>query len=431
MEVQKSRGFHMSAQQVATTSGGFRNNRWVQLVISILMMMSIACLQYAWELHADPLQEKMGVNLSGIQFAFTFYVIFQTFVQPGGGYIVDKVGPKLLIIAGLMVGVGWAMMGNTDSLAMLYFWFALAGSGAGLVYGCCTGMSNKWFPDKKGLAAGLIAAGYGAGALPFIPAISAMIKSSGISATMQTFGAIFAVVICIGGGLLLKFPDSFTAKSNTGKKIVRPEDFTPGEMLKTPHFWLLYAVFTFVNLGGLLITANSVSFGRAIGIPAAAITLAVSIKTIANGSARVGWGWFSDYVGRYRAMGISFGLNSLCLVLLPYVGTSATGFVVMDFLIIFTWGAAYSLFPPATGDLFGSAYTTSNYGFVYSAKGLASVFGGGVGAAIAVSFGWNISFFIAAATSAIAALLAVFVLPKLGKPKNKRMLETTPEQISA
>ena len=411
---------------------GFRNNRWFQLVISILMMMAIANLQYAWELHADPLQQKLGVDLSGIQYAFTMYVIFQTLIQPGGGYVVDKVGPKLLIIAGLMVGAGWALMGSSNSLGMLYFWYAIAGSGAGLVYGCCVGMANKWFPDKKGLAAGLIAAGYGAGALPFIPAITAMIESAGITATMRFFGIMFLVVICIGGGLLLKFPDGFTPAKGQ-KKVVKPEDFTPGEMLKTPHFWVLYAIFTSVNLGGLLITANSVPYGKAIGIPAAAITLAASLKTASNGLSRIGWGWFSDKVGRYRAMGISFGLNAICLVIYPWAGATPMGFVIMTTAIIFTWGAAYSLFPPATGDLFGSAYTTSNYGFVYSAKGIASVFGGGVGAAIAMSMGWSVSFFIAAATSAIAAFLAVVVLPRMGKPKNKRMLETTtetPEQMS-
>ncbi|RKD21776.1 oxalate/formate MFS antiporter [Ammoniphilus oxalaticus] len=413
------------------TKGGFRNNRWVQLVIAILMMMSIACLQYAWELHAAPLQEKMGVDLSGIQYAFTVYVIFQTLIQPGGGFVVDKVGPKLTIIAGLAVGLGWAMMGNVNSLPMLYLWYAVAGSGAGLVYGCCVGMANKWFPDKRGLAAGLIAAGYGAGALPFIPAITVMIENAGITSTMTRFGILFAVVIVIGG-LLLKFPDHLTqankAKDKNEKKVIRPEDFTPGEMLRTPHFWVLYAIFTFVNLGGLLITANSVPYGRAIGIPVAMITLAASLKTASNGLSRVGWGWFSDKVGRYAAMGISFGLNAVCLILYPYVGSTPVGFVIMTTLVIFTWGAAYSIFPPATGDLFGSAYTTSNYGFVYSAKGIASVFGGGLGAAIAASVGWNVSFFIAAATSLVAAVLGWFVLPRMGKPRNKRMLEGTVEE---
>ncbi|MDP4126968.1 MAG: oxalate/formate MFS antiporter [Bacillota bacterium] len=411
----------MSAQ-VSTPSKGIRDNRWFQLVIAIISMIAISCLQYAWELHAAPLQQKMGVDLSGIQYAFTLFIMFQTFIQPGGGFIVDKVGPKFLILAGILVGGDWALMGNTNSIGLLYFYFIMAGCGAGLVYGTCVGMANKWFPDRKGMAAGLIAAGYGSGALLFIPSISSMIKTSGVGATMQAYGIGFAIIICIGG-LLLKFPDSFTAKAGK-KKVVKPEDFTPGEMLKTTHFWVLYIVFLSVNLGGLLITANSVPYGKAIGIPAAALTIAASFKTAANGTSRAAWGWFSDKLGRYRSMGISFGLNAICLVLLPVFGKTPTGFIVMCTLIIFTWGAAYSLFPPATGDLFGASYTTSNYGFVYSAKGVASIFGGGLGAAIAKSMGWDVSFYIAAATSALAAVLAIFVLPRLGKPVNKRMTGT-------
>ena len=406
--------------QVAS-SGSIRDNRWFQLVSAIIMMVMIACLQYAWELHADPLKQKLGVDLSAIQAAFTVYVIFQTVIQPGGGFIVDKYGPKLTILAGAAVGFGWVMMGQVNSVVLVCIFYALAGSGAGIVYGCCVGMASKWFPDKKGLASGLIAAGYGMGALPFIPAINATIKSSGIDATFLKYGLIMGVVIVIFG-FMLKFPPSFDYSKSNAKKVVKEEDFTPGEMLKTKHFWVLYIIFAFVNLGGLLITANSVPYGKSIGIPAAALTLAVSAKTFANGISRIGWGWISDKIGRYRSMGISFVANAVALVLLPIIGKTPMMYVVMMFIVIFTWGSCYSLFPAATSDTFGAGYTTSNYGFVYSGKGLASVFGGGVGAAVAASFGWNMAFFIAAATSLIAAVLAAWVVPNMGKPVNKRML---------
>jgi OFA family oxalate/formate antiporter-like MFS transporter len=405
------------------SGGGLRNNRWFQLVTALIMMMMIAGTQYAWSLYSSPLKDKLGVSLPIVQYAFTMYVIFETLSQPVGGWFVDKFGTKVTLASGIFVGVGWAMMGHVESPGVLYFFYAMVGTGAGITYGTCISIANRWFPDKRGLASGLIAAGFGAGALPFLPFISSMIKSSGVGSTFTTWGIIQGVIIAVCA-LLIKFPHAATKGQPKEKKVVKEGDFKPSEMLRTPHFWVLYAMLLSVNFGGLLITANSVPYGKSIGIAAAVITLTVSIQTGANGIARIAWGWISDRLGRYRTMAISFGLNAVILFLLPILGKSPVMFPIMVGLAILTWGQCYSLFPPINTELFGNSFSTVNYGIIYSAKGLAGIFGGGLGAYFATTMGWQGAFTVAAASSLFACLCAIFVLPKMAKPKQSKSIIT-------
>lgn len=405
-----------TSQSGLPSNGGLRNNRWFQLVIALIMMMMISGSQYAWSLYSSPLKDKLGVSLPIIQYAFTMFVIFETVSQPVGGWFVDKFGTKVTFISAIFVGVGWALMGQVSSPGLLYFLYAVVGTGCGIVYGTCVSVGQRWFPDKRGFASGIIAAGFGAGALPFLGMIGSQIKASGPSSAFLTWGIIEGIIIAICS-LLIKFPAANVRKANE-KKVVKEGDFTAGQMLKTVHFWIIYIIMLTVNFGGLLITANSTPYAKALGFGAIVATVA-SVTTAANGTARFGWGWISDKLGRTNTMGLSFGLNAIILFLLPHVSSSSPGvYALMIGLAILTWGQCYSLFPPINTELFGDSHSTVNYGIIYSAKGVAGIFGGGLGAYVATSYGWTAAFTLAGVASLLAAVLGYVVLPRLGKPKH-------------
>ncbi len=401
--------------------GPVLGNCWFQLVIAVLGMVMIANLQYAWTLFTTPLTKDLKVSLIVVQYAFTLFIMFETFVQPVGGYLLDRLGSKLMFtLAGLMVGIGWTMMGQVHSISALYFFYALAGAGAGIIYGGSVSVAVRWFPNRRGLASGLIAAGFGMGSMPFIPVIESLLKSSGVPSAFMYTGILQGALIIIIAQLL-RYPPGSKMPSN-GSESAKVDDsnrgFSPGEMLKTPHFWLIWLMFISVNIGGLVITANTKPFGQKMHIAAAFITLAVTMNTFANGIGRFAWGWISDRLGRYRTMFFAFGLNSLFLFLLPILGTSNIMYVICCALVMFTWGEIFSLFPPVNADVFGTTYAATNYGLLYSAKGFASILGGGLGTWLALSFGWNVVFSVAAAFSLFACIMSL-VLPKLAKPTRK------------
>ncbi|VBB07831.1 oxalate/formate antiporter [Lucifera butyrica] len=400
--------------------GSFVGNRWVQLVTAVISMIMIANLQYAWTLFSTPLRDGLKVSLAAVQYAFTLFIMFETFVQPLAGYLLDRFGARLMFTsAGLLVGIGWAMMGQVQSIAGLYFFYALAGVGAAVIYGGSISVAVRWFPDRRGMASGLIAAGFGMGALPFLPVIAGLLKSGGPALALMSTGIIQGIIIMVAAQIL-RYPVSFKrpAGGAAAPETVKPaasRGFTFQEMFVTPHFWLLWVMFLSVNIGGLLITAQTKPFGQSIQISAAAILTAVAVQNLVNGCGRMAWGWVSDKIGRYRTMGLSFGLNAIFLFLLPYFAHSDGMYILMTALIIGTWGQCFALFPAANADIFGTTYAATNYGFLYSAKGFASIFGGGLGAYLAHSFGWTIVFSAAAGFSLFAALMSL-VLPRIAKP---------------
>lgn len=400
------------------TYGPFLGNRWVQLVTAVISMIMIANLQYAWTLFSTPLRQEYKVSLAVIQYAFTLFIMFETFVQPIGGYILDRFGCRLAFtIAGLCVGIGWSMMGQAHSISALYFYYSLAGVGAALIYGGSMAVAVRWFPDRRGMAAGLIAAGFGMGALPFLPLIDSLLKSSGPSSALLYTG-IFQGLIVLIAAQILRYPVKQAVAGATAQASKAIDEATRGfnfkEMLATPHFWLIWLMFLSVNAGGLLMTAQSKPFANSVGL-GAFILIAVSVQTGTNGVARVGWGWISDKIGRYQTMTISFGLNAVFLFLLPILGHTPVGYITLAGLIILTWGQCFSLFPAVNADVFGTTYAATNYGFLYSAKGFAAIFGGGLGAYLASAYGWGAVFTVTAGFSLFAALMSLY-LPRMKKP---------------
>ena len=390
------------------------NNRWVQLCAALVAMIMIANLQYSWTLFVNPIQAATGWRLSEISLAFTLFILFQTWVQPLDGWLIDWFGPRVFItVAGVLCGVGWAAMGSAHSLPMFYASYITAGIGAALVYSGSMGSALKWFRDRRGLAAGIIAAGFGGGTALFIPVIGYLLRTKGYGATFLWTGVFQGAVIMLVAQLLrhppADAPQAAAAKSSPATARRTKEHFTTLEMLRTPHFYALYAMFLMMATGGLLVTAQAGPVARSWGISASALLLATTLNPIANGLSRISWGWVSDRLGRENTMVVAFFLQAICLLLVLTLGRlSGAFFIVTLVLVFFTWGEVFSLFPSISGDYFGTRSATSNYAYLYTAKGVASILGGVVAALLYERFGtWTACFYGSAALAFGAALIAL------------------------
>ena len=389
------------------------NNKWFQLGASVVAMIMIANLQYAWTFFVPPLQKGTGWKLSDIQIAFTLFILFQTWVQPLDGWLIDRLGPRgFMSAAGLLCGLGWAGLGYATSLPMLYVLYCAAGMGAAFVYSASIGSALKWFKERRGLAAGIIAAGFGGGAGLFVPIISHLIQGRGYQATFVVTGILQGLVIFVVAQFMRHPPRETAVASrltSAASTQVGKRQFTTPEMLRVPQFYVLYAMFALMATGGLLVTANAGPMARSWGFSVSVLTLAGSLSPIANAVSRIFWGWVSDRIGREPTMVIAFALQAICLFLVVAFGRlSANWFVFTLVLVYFTWGEIYSLFPSMSGDYFGVRHGTSNYAVLYTAKGVASIIGGWVGAKLFEHFGtWSVGFYGSAAMALVASAMAV------------------------
>jgi OFA family oxalate/formate antiporter-like MFS transporter len=406
----------MSYAQTPTSPPG---GRWVQLVIGVICMAMIANLQYGWTLFVNPIDAKYGWGRASIQVAFTIFVLLETWLVPIEGWFVDKFGPRIVVmIGGALCGIAWTLNSIADSLAMLYVAAAIGGIGAGAVYGTCVGNALKWFPDRRGLAAGLTAAGFGAGsALTIIP-IASMIASRGYQETFLWFGIGQGIVVVVLS-LLLVMPPAVNAKAGNAKVAQTLRQVAPLEVVRQPVFWVLYAMFVMVCAGGLMATAQLGPIAKdfqvagvpvsLVGITLPALTFALSIDRILNGVTRPFFGWVSDRIGREPTMFIAFALEAVGILALSVYGRDPVLFVILSGLVFFAWGEIYSLFPATCGDTFGSKFATTNAGLLYTAKGTAALV---VPLANLMSSdgNWHSVFILASTVNAIAALMALFVL---------------------
>jgi OFA family oxalate/formate antiporter-like MFS transporter len=420
----------MTASQ-ATVSGSTPSagNRWVILFFSILSMVAVANFQYGWTLFVAPLGKHLGAERAAIQVTFTVFVLLETWLVPFEGWLVDTFGPRLLVmVGGVLAGLGWVGSGKAESLTSLYLSYALSGIGAGIVYGTAVGSALKWFPDHRGLAAGLTAAGFGAGAAFTVAPIANMIDKSGYQDTFVVWGVLQGVVVLICAMFLKAPPPGWlpkTWRSVPGadlvvKKRQSTTDFTALEMAATPQFWLMYVMMAMVATGGLMATAQlgpmATDFKVAkmnvslLGLTMAALPFALSADRLVNGLCRPFWGWISDHIGRENTMTVAFGLEACAIFILVKYAANPMVFVVMSAFTFFGWGEIYSLFPALCGDFFGRKYATTNYGFLYTAKGTASLFVP-IGSALAAGKAFNFRADVLLIIGAALAFFALFLGP--------------------
>jgi OFA family oxalate/formate antiporter-like MFS transporter len=400
-------------------------------------MAMVANLQYGWTLFVTPINEKFHWGRAAIQIAFTIFVVCETWLVPLEGYLVDRFGPKpVLLMGGILVGISWALNSIAASLPALYVAAVLGGIGAGAVYGTCVGNALKWFPDRRGLAAGLTAMGFGAGSALSIVPIAAMIKSSGYQTTFLYFGIGQGLVLCVLAFLLKQPKYDVVESAWVGPPIPVPRtriaasDFSPRQMLTTPVFWVLYAMFVMMAAGGLMATAQlgpiAVDFHIAdtpvslIGLTLPALTFALSLDRILNGVTRPVFGWVSDQIGRENTMFLAFALEGLGIITLSVFGRDPLAFVILTGLVFFAWGEIYSLFPATCGDTYGARFAAANAGLLYTAKGTAALLVP-LTSVLAASGGWSTVFRTAAALNLTAAVMALAVL----KPLRSRMKSRT------
>jgi MFS transporter, OFA family, oxalate/formate antiporter len=399
-------------------------NRWVQLVLGIVCMASVANLQYGWTLFVLPIQQKMGWSKAEIQVAFTLFILLETWLVPFEGAIVDRIGPRWMVMfGGICTFLAWAINSQASELWMLYVGGAIAGIAGGSVYGTCVGNALKWFPDKRGLCGGLTAAGFGAGAAITIAPIRAMIHSSGYQHTFLVFAIIYGVIIVVVSNFL-KRPRRGAVDMPPMRKIKvaqgAADDVPPQRALLSPIFWVMYLMFFLVAAGGLMSAAQLAPIAHQrgiadtmvtiIGITTPAIVAALTLGSICNGVGRPLNGWFSDHIGRANMMGISFGILAICIAAFGLFGTSPVSFIVINALLFLFWGDIFSLFAATVGDAFGRQYVTVNYGLMYTAKGVASILVPFGNVLTHATGSWHAVYIIGCVMSVVAALLAFLVL---------------------
>ena len=452
--------------------------RWGQLAIGVICMVMIANLQYGWTFFVPDIQKTFGWDRASIQIAFTLFVLFETWLVPIEGWFVDKYGPQIVIFAGgILCGIGWVMNAYATSLSAYYLAQIIAGIGAGGVYGTCIGTALKWFPDKRGLAAGITAAGFGAGSALTVAPIQAMIASSGFQATFLYFGIGQGLVVCaLAFFLQAPKPGQVPEAVRNSKVIQNTRQFAPTEIIGPTHFWyigsaialagglimwtlglqfyiplalailifgyggytiasrgqpiftLMYLMFVLVGAGGLMVTANLAPISQDLkiaGVPVSlfgltmtALTFAATLDRILNGLTRPFFGWVSDHIGRENTMFIAFFIEGAGIFALYMFGNNPVMFVILSGLVFFAWGEIYSLFPSTCTDTFGSKFATTNAGLLYTAKGTAALLVPYANQIQKLTGSWDMVFIIAAALNILAAVLAVAVL----KPWRARMI---------
>jgi len=408
----------MSANSNSPRAPSGLANPWVQLVIGVICMASVANLQYGWTLFVDPIDAKYHWGRAAIQLAFTLFVLIETWLIPVEGYLVDRFGPRWVVIAGsVLVGAAWVLNSRAGSLTVLYFAAALGGIGTGCVYGTSVGNALKWFPGRRGLAAGITAAGFGAGAAITIGPIKTMIGAAGYEHAFFVFGLIQGGIVFAMSWLLLAPPPQLLAAK--AKPNQTAHGYTPWEVLKSPVFYVLYIMFVLVAAGGLTMAASMAPIAKdfkiekipvdLFGMVMPALVFAIFLNRIFDGVGRPFFGWLSDQIGREYTMALAFFAGAIALFTLSRSGSNPAVFVVVTALYFGVYGEIFSLFPATQGDTFGSKYAASNAGMLYTAKGTGALLVP-VAALIANAHGWSAVFFIAMAGNALAGLMALFVL---------------------
>jgi oxalate/formate antiporter len=398
--------------------------RWIQLGLGLICMMAISSPQYVWTLFTKPLGSALGVAPASLQVTFSLLIVLQTFFSPFQGWLVDRFGPRLLIgLGGVLSGLSWVLASYATSLTMLYLTYGLIGGlGTGIVYVGVVGQMVGWFPDRRGFAAGVVAAGYGIGAIVTTFPISNSLASVGYQITLLQYGAIFALVGLLAALGLKPAPTSAATRQDA-------PGVSTGVMLRSPVFWLMFVMMTLMSTSGLMVISQMGTFAGDFGITKmvvwglAALPLALTVDRFTNGLTRPFFGWVSDWLGRENTMCLAFGLEGIAMALWLLTRTDPLLFVLLSGVVFFGWGEIFSLFPATLTDSFGTREATRNYGCLYIAQGIGAIFGGPMASLLHQATGtWTSVFAVAIAADLLTAVLAIAVL----KPLRSRLSVVQP-----
>ena len=412
--------------------GPFAGNRWVQLISGIIAMILISNYQYAFTLFSPGMKQTfVGVPYHKIAAVFSAFILFETWPMPVAGYFVDKFGiRKLMSFGAICIALGWVLGGTVarNPFDLYIYYGVIAGTGAGIIYISSVANAVKWFPDRRGLAVGLTAAGFGGGAALTVIPIANTIHTLGWAKAMALWGLGQGIIVLIAGLILRHPPTGWipagwdqTARQVRKNVVQSKVNFTWTQTLGRPEFYFLYTMFFFACAGGLIATANLSQIARSLHVNdakvlgLAIVPLAVTLTSLCNAGSRILWGSVSDRLGRENTMFLTFGVEAILVYLVTEIGGSPIAFVILFSLVFLFWGEVFSLFSATTGDVFGPKYASANYGMVYTSKGLASVFAGFGAAALAAYLGGSfaVPFYISAALCGIAAVFSLFVLKPL------------------
>lgn len=424
----------MESQQSANAPASWYASPWMQLVFGVICMAMIANMQYGWTLFVNPIDEKYHWGRTAIQVAFTIFVVTETWLVPIEGYLVDKYGPRPVVVGGgLLCALAWALNSVASTLPMLYVAAAIGGVGAGAVYGTCVGNALKWFPNRRGLAAGLTAAGFGAGSAATVVPIANMIKTSGYESTFLSFGLGQGLIVMVLGLLLLPPSSKILSEVKSTLKAATTYNASPRQVVSSPIFWVMYAMFVMMAAGGLMATAQlgpiAKDFGlhdspvSIMGLTLPALTFALTIDRVLNGLTRPFFGWVSDNIGRENTMFVAFAVEAVGILMLAKYGHNPVAFVILTGIVFFAWGEIYSLFPATCGDTFGPKFAATNAGMLYTAKGTAALLVPFSSVITAATGDWHAVFMLASGMAAISALMAIFVLKPMREAHAKKFVQ--------
>ena len=327
----------------------------------------------------------------------------------------------MIAVGCALSGLGWVTSAHVTSLTGLYLTYGLfCGVGTGIVYVGIVGLMVRWFPDRRGFATGMVAAGYGFGAIATTFPIDTMLKSAGYQHTLVVFGVIMGIVGA-AAALMLRMPTTADVLP-PAPAMASQTNVAPKEMLKTKVFWLMFIMMTMMSTGGLMIISQFAAFSRDFGVANvmvlgfAALPLALTVDRITNGLTRPFFGWVSDRIGRENTMAIAFLMEAAAVTVMLLLRDNALVFVILSAVVFFGWGEIFSLFPSTLTDTFGTKHATTNYGFLYMAQGVGSVLGGPLAAWLHDATGsWLPVFGIIIACDALTGILALLVLKPMRK----------------
>jgi oxalate/formate antiporter len=402
-------------------------NRWLQLAFGVLCMIAISSPQYVWALFTKPFMAKLDSTLAQVQVVFSVLVALQCFLAPLNGYLVEKFGARrLLALGAVLTGASWVLGAQAQTLLSLYLTYgALAGLGTGIVYIGVVGLMVKWFPDRRGLAAGIAAAGYGMGASVTTFPIAHGLATMGLEQTLTVYGLIFGAIGLVGT-LSLRMPPEGYRLSDTSVSTSTTRDVTPAKMLGQPVFWLMFVMMVMMSMSGYMVISQMGAFAKDFGITEAtvfgmaALPLALTLDRITNGLTRPFFGWISDHLGRENTMLVAFALEGVAMTVWFLCKDNAVLFVLLSGVVFFGWGEIFSLFPSTLTDTFGTRFASTNYGFLYMSAGFGAILGAPFAALLFQSAGtWTVVFATAITANFLTAFLAFFVL----KPMRKRYMQ--------